>query len=159
MRAAVLTVSDGVFEGTREDKSGEVLAELLGAGGHEVERELVPDDREAIATALERLAGGCSLVVTTGGTGFGPRDVTPEATRDVLDREAPGLAEAIRADSRAKTPYGMLSRGLAGIKGSCVIVNLPGSPGGARDGYEVIREALPHAVKLVQGAATAHRQT
>jgi len=119
----------------------------------------VPDDREAIAATLSRLAPVCDLVVTTGGTGFGPRDVTPEATRQVLDREAPGLAEAIRADARAKTPHGMLSRGLAGVAGGCVIVNLPGSPGGARDGYAVIREALPHAVKLLAGEATTHRQT
>jgi molybdopterin adenylyltransferase len=159
VKAAVLTVSDGVSEGTREDASGAVLADLAAADGYEVERQVVPDDRATIAATLERLAGECAVVLTTGGTGFGPRDVTPEATREVLDREAPGLAEAIRADARAKTPHGMLSRGLAGIAGRCVIVNLPGSPGGARDGYATIREALPHAVKLLAGEATAHKQT
>jgi len=155
----VLTVSDGVSEGTREDLSGAALAGLLDGDGYEVERHVVSDDRDAIAATLERLAASCDLVLTTGGTGFGPRDVTPEATRQVLDREAPGLAEAIRADARAKTPHGMLSRGLAAIAGRCVVVNLPGSPGGVRDGYAVIREALPHAVKLLAGETTAHRQT
>jgi molybdenum cofactor synthesis domain-containing protein len=155
----VLTVSDGVSDGTREDASGAILAELAAADGYEVERKVVPDDRETIASALEGLAVVCDVVFTTGGTGFGPRDVTPEATREVLDREAPGLAESIRADARTKTPHAMLSRGLAGIAGRCVVVNLPGSPGGARDGYATIREALPHAVKLLAGEKTAHRQT
>jgi molybdopterin adenylyltransferase len=155
----VLTVSDGVSDGTREDASGAILAELAAADGYEVERKVVPDDRETIASALAGLAGVCDVVFTTGGTGFGPRDVTPEATRQMLDREAPGLAEAIRADARTKTPHAMLSRGLAGIAGRCVVVNLPGSPGGARDGYATIREALPHAVKLLAGEKTAHRQT
>ena len=155
----MVTVSDGVTEGTREDLSGAALAGLLEDDGYEVERQVVPDDPEAIAGTLERLAAVSDLVLTTGGTGFGPRDVTPEATRQVLDREAPGLAEAIRADARAKTPHGMLSRGLAGIAGRCVVVNLPGSPGGARDGYAAIRDALPHAVKLLAGETTTHRQT
>ncbi|MGH3022806.1 MAG: MogA/MoaB family molybdenum cofactor biosynthesis protein, partial [Gaiellaceae bacterium] len=132
MRAAVLTVSDGVSAGEREDRSGDVLAELLAADGYDVERRVVPDDAGEIAVAIRELAGDARLVLTTGGTGLGPRDVTPEATLAVLDRVAPGIAEALRADSIAKTPHGLLARGVAGVVGSTLVVNLPGSPGGAR---------------------------
>jgi molybdopterin adenylyltransferase len=159
MRAAVLTVSDGVSRGEREDASGDLLAELLIADGFEVERRVVPDDRDTITAALSELAGGAHVVLTTGGTGLAPRDVTPEATTAVLERQAPGIAEALRADSIAKTPHGLLSRGTAGTLGATLVVNLPGSTGGCRDGYEVLRPALRHAVELLTKQTTTHSQT
>jgi molybdenum cofactor synthesis domain-containing protein len=160
MRGAVVTVSDGVHEGTREDRSGDALAELLAADGYAVTRLVVPDELDAIEAALSALAGDVEVVLTTGGTGFAPRDVTPEATRRVLDREAPGIAEAIRADARERTPHALLSRGLAGLRGPTLVVNLPGSPGGCRDGYAVLRPALAHGIALAAGErATDHVQT
>jgi molybdopterin adenylyltransferase len=160
VRAAVLTVSDGVDAGEREDRSGDLLEELLREDEFEVARRIVPDDRDAIASAISELASEASLVLTTGGTGFAPRDVTPEATRDVLEREAPGIAEAIRADAALRTPHALLSRGLAGLVGETLVVNLPGSTGGCRDGYAVLRPALRHGLELAAGeTATPHRQT
>ena len=155
----MLTVSDGVAAGTREDRSGDLLAELLHGEGYEVDRRVVPDERGPIAAALGELAVAARLVLTTGGTGLAPRDVTPEATRDVLEREAPGIVQAIRADSIAKTPHGLLSRGLAGVVGRTLVVNLPGSTGGCRDGFAVLRPALAHALELLADAPTEHEQT
>ena len=161
MNAAVLTVSDGVSAGVREDTSGDLLEELLRHEGFEVERNVVTDDAEVISDAIRRLSdSGAAVVLTTGGTGFAPRDVTPEATRVVVEREAPGIAEAIRANALAHTPHALLSRGVAGLRGATLVVNLPGSPGGCRDGFEVLRPALRHGLELAAGdTATAHRQT
>jgi molybdopterin adenylyltransferase len=161
VNAAVLTVSDGVSSGAREDTSGDVLEELLRGEGFEVERSVVTDDADVISDAIRRLAdAGAVVVLTTGGTGFAPRDVTPEATRAVVERDAPGIAEAIRADARARTPHALLSRGTSGLRGATLVVNLPGSPGGCRDGFEVLRSALVHGLELAAGdTATPHRQT
>jgi len=150
-----------VSTGLREDLSGDVLAGLLRDEGFEVERTVVPDDIEPIAHAIRAFGdSGVSLVLTTGGTGFAPRDVTPEATRGVIEREAPALAEAIRADALTRTPHALLSRGIAGLRGATLVVNLPGSPGGCRDGFEVVRPALKHGLELAAGdTATPHRQT
>jgi molybdenum cofactor synthesis domain-containing protein len=161
VKAGVLTVSDGVHAGIREDVSGETLGELLRGEGFDVVRRVVPDEESAIAAAISALAEEeVLLVLTTGGTGFAPRDVTPEATRGVLEREAPGLAEAIRADAIARTPHALLSRGIAGLRGKTLVVNFPGSPGGCRGGVGVIKPALRHGLELASGdTATAHRQT
>lgn len=148
-RAKVLTVSDGVHAGTRDDRSGPLLARRLeGAGFEVVEHRVAPDGVESVTAALRSLTRDFSgLVVTTGGTGFAPRDVTPEATRAVIEREAPGLAEAMRATN----PLGRLSRAAAGTVGRCIVVNTPGSTGGALESLDAILDVLPHALALLAG--------
>jgi molybdopterin adenylyltransferase len=156
-RAAVLTVSDGVTHGTRADESGDMAVRLLREAGFDVShRRVVPDERPVIESVLRELAATHGLVVTTGGTGFGPRDVTPEATRAVIEREAPGLAELMRATGLGHTPMAALSRAVAGALGDALIVNLPGSPQGVRESLASVLPVIPHAVELLGGTVGAH---
>lgn len=154
LRAKVLTVSDGVVAGTRVDASGAALVELLRASGFDVvEHEVVADGTDNVAAALHRLTNGfAGLVVSTGGTGFAPRDQTPEGTRAVIEREAPGLAEAMRLVN----PLGRLSRGIVGIRGQAIVCNTPGSPKGCIEQLQAILDILPHALRLLAEAPTSH---
>jgi molybdopterin adenylyltransferase len=159
IRAAVLTVSTSRAAGKDGDEGGDALAEYASTlGAQIVGREVIPDDLELVAERLRHWADeeGCQIVLTTGGTGFTPTDLTPEATRLVIEREAPGIPEAMRAASRPHTKHWMLSRAVAGIRGSTLIVNFPGSPKSITEAGEAIAEALPHALKLIQGQPDAH---
>ena len=158
IRAAVITVSDACASGHREDTSGRALVELLSEHGAEiVETKILADDLDPLTHTLRMLCerNDINLIVTTGGTGLGPRDNTPEATRQVIEREAPGVAEAIRAESLKVTPMAMISRGVCGVCSGTLIVNLPGSPKAVRESFAVIKPVLSHAVDLLAGK-TAH---
>ena len=162
LRFAVLTVSDRSSRGEREDRSGPELVDVISARGWQVtERDIVPDEVERIAERFKAWARAedVDVILSTGGTGFAPRDVTPEATKQVVERAAPGLAEAMRSASLQITPHAMLSRAEAGIRGGTLIINLPGSPKAARENLEVVLPVLPHAVELLRedpGAEEGH---
>lgn len=161
IRAAVITASDACSRGERRDESGEVLAELLSLMGAEVvDTRILPDDEDQLAATLEQLADRpeLNLIVTTGGTGLGPRDNTPEATLRVIEKNAPGLAEAMRAESLKFTPMGMISRGVCGVRKGTLIINLPGSPKAVRESFAVIKPVLSHAVALLAGK-TSHEES
>jgi molybdopterin adenylyltransferase len=159
LRLAILTISDAGSRGERADSSGDLIAKWARERGYALAvRALIPDDTVRVAATLTEWADGdkADLILTTGGTGLTERDVTPEATRAILDKEAPGISEALRMSSFPRFPRSALSRGTAGVRGKTLIVNLPGSPGGVRDGLEVLNQLVDHAVELVRGVKTEH---
>ena len=156
IRVGILTISDRCSKGEREDKSGDVIRKIMSQfGTRVVDYAIIPDNKEKIVGKLTEWSdeGGVDLIITTGGTGLAPRDVTPEATQDVIDRIVPGFSEAIRAKGIKKTPHAMLSREVSGVRGETLIVNLPGSPKAVRESLPVILPALPHAIEVIKGEA------
>ena len=158
-KVAILTISDAGAKGEREDTSGDIISETAAREGfHEVARDIVPDEKDLVSEGLAKWcdSGEIDLVLTTGGTGLGPRDVTPEATRAILDLEVPGIGEAIRIQTLAKTPMAMLSRSVAGVRSGTLIINLPGSPTGVRECLDVVVPAIPHALEMIRGRRGPH---
>ena len=160
--SGILTISDKGWQGERYDESGKAIRDSLSQlHSHVVKYEVVPDEAGVIASKLAEWADGGSLdvILTTGGTGLGPRDVTPEATLSILDRVVPGFAEAMRAETFSITPFAILSRAVAGVRGKCLIINLPGSPKAVQECLQVILPAIPHAVEIIKGEVTEHKDT
>ena len=159
-KVAILTISDAGAKGEREDTSGDIISETVAREGlSELARDIVPDEKDLVSERLVKWCddGEIDLVLTTGGTGLGPRDVTPEATRAILDLEVPGIGEAIRIQTLAKTPMAMLSRSVAGVRSGTLIINLPGSPAGVRECLGVVVPAIPHALEMIRGWRGPHR--
>ena len=153
----ILTISDKGWRGQREDKSGQVIRDCLSPlNSRVVKYEIVPDEADIIASKLAQWADDVDVILTTGGTGLGPRDVTPEATLSIVDKVVPGFAETMRAGTLHKTPFAMLSRAVAGVKGRCLIINLPGSPKAVQECLEIVLPAIPHAVEILKGEVTEH---
>lgn len=154
-RVAILTISDAGFAGERQDASGDIISKLIKREGfHETKRDIVPDETALIKSMLTSWcdSGDIDVVLTTGGTGLSPRDVTPEATKAIVDLEAPGIAEAMRIGTLQDTPYAMLSRSVAGIRSGCLVINLPGSPTGVRQCLNVVMPIIPHALQMIRGS-------
>jgi len=162
LNLGILTISDKGWRGQRQDKSGEAIRDSLSSlDNHVVKYEVIPDEADIIASKLAQWAdeGSLDIILTTGGTGLGPRDVTPEATLSIVDRVVPGLAEAMRVETLKTTPFAILSRAVAGTRGRCLIINLPGSPKAVRECLEVLLPAIPHAVEIIRGEVTEHAAT
>ena len=162
INAGILTISDKGSQGQRQDKSGEVIREILSSLDSRIAKyEVVPDEADIIADKLTQWAdkGKIDLILTTGGTGLAQRDTTPEATLSILDKVAPGFTEAMRAETAKITPYAILSRAVAGVRGKCLIINLPGSPKAVRECLEVVLPAIPHAIEIIKGEVTEHTAT
>jgi molybdenum cofactor synthesis domain-containing protein len=153
-KVAIITVSDKGSKGEREDLSGKVIEEMVSSWAEIVSYEIVPDEKEEIKQAILKVTSEADLILTNGGTGLHPRDVTPDATREVIEREIPGIAEAIRSEGYKKTKTAILSRAIAGVKGKTLIINLPGSPKAVKESLEVVIDALPHALDKIKGDPT-----